>query len=87
MTSYCSPFCLKRVTCRPPSMVSSVRADRVDLDAEVGRLVAVDVDVELRLVELQVGVDVDQAGIRRAIRSSICVDVALQVLVGAARSG
>ena len=63
ITSYCSPSRLKRVTCRPPSMVSSVRPKRVDLDADRRRLVAVDVNFELRRVELEVGIDIDEARI------------------------
>ena len=39
--------------------------DRVDADARVGRALAVDVDADLRLVQLQVGVDLHEARVLR----------------------
>ena len=63
MTSYCSPPISKRVTWRPPSMVSSVRPIDRDIEAEIGDAVAVDLHLELRLVELEIGVDIGQARI------------------------
>ena len=83
-TSYCSPFCSKRVTWRPPSSVSSVRPTTVTSTPEVGHLGAVHLDAELGHVELQVGLDAFQARIG-ADPLQHQVDVLLQLLVGARR--
>src|SRR4051794_39967404 len=56
--------------------------DDIDLDAGVRHLVAVDHHVELRLVQLQVAVDVDQSWILRDPLLH-AIDIAFQVLVGA----
>ena len=63
MTSYCSPSFLKRVTWRPPSIVSSVRPTLSTLIAEVGELVALDRDPDLGRVEPQVHLQVLHAGV------------------------
>ena len=47
-------------------MVSSVRPSVSTSTPMRGGLVAVDGDVELRLVELEVGVEIDEPGIGRA---------------------
>ena len=52
----------------------------VDLEADVGDLLAVEVDLELRLVELEIGVEVDHAGIVARLGQQR-IDQLLQLLV------
>ncbi len=58
-------------------------ADRLHGDAERGGLVAIDLDGELRFVQLQVRVQTGDARIRAQLRHDL-VDLALQLLVGVA---
>ena len=44
---------------------AQVGGERIDVDAEVGGARAIDVDAQLRLGRLEVGVDVDDAADRR----------------------
>ena len=62
-TSYCSPFALEARHLAAAEHGLERAAERVDLDSGRRRLLAVDGDLELRRVELEVGVDVDQPGI------------------------
>ena len=58
MTSYCSPSLLKRVTWRPPSIVSSVRPTVSTLTPTSASLSRLIVDADLGRVEPQVDLQV-----------------------------
>ena len=82
MTSYCSPFCSKRVTCRPPNSVSNVRRDDGHFETQIGHPCPVDVDAKLGHVELEIALHALQARIRAdALHHQL--DVLLELLVGA----
>src|SRR3546814_3188582 len=55
-----------------------------DRDAEVGRLLPVDVHPDLRTVQLEVGVEIDDPRVLRRLRQDL-VDHRLQVPIGLAR--
>ena len=56
-------------------------ADRLDIRADIGNLVAVDTDFEFRFVQAKVGVDVGEAGIFCRLRDQ-AIHILLQFLVG-----